>query len=161
MGIGVTFLLLGGLLLVLQQFGALQIDISQMPRLGHLLSWVYENLNYSVYLFLALIGWFVYQLYLLYHNLVENASLLTIQVREQRMDLNITLMFGVGVIFTALGMRNALIITLGGGADIIDQSASDVLRRLVEGGNSGGLVDDHCRWCRWLHYAVGQAAGSG
>ncbi len=134
MGVGATFLIFGAVLLFMQSSGALVLDYSNMPNIGQWLSWVYENLNYSIYLFLALFGWFVYQLYLLNQHLQENASLLVMQVREQRIDLNITLFFGVGVIFTALGMRSALIYTLGGGTDIIEQSASDVLARLVDGG---------------------------
>lgn len=134
MGIGVTFLLLAAVMLLLQQTNALQIDLSRLPQLSGFFSWVYEELNYSVYLFIALLGWFVYQLILLHRNLLEDASLLVIQVREQRIDLNITLMFGVGVIFTALGMRSALVYTLGGDVDVIDQGASDVLKRLVDGG---------------------------
>ncbi len=134
MGIGVTFLLLAALMLLLQQTDALQIDLSRLPQIGHLLSWVYDELNYSVYLFTALSGWYIYQLILLHRNLLEDASLLVIQVREQRIDLNITLMFGVGVIFTALGMRSALVYTLGGGIDVIDQGAADVLKKLVDGG---------------------------
>lgn len=134
MGIGVTFLLLAAVMLLLQQTNALQIDLSRLPQLSGFFSWVYEELNYSVYLFIALLGWFVYQLILLHRNLIEDASLLVIQVREQRIDLNITLMFGVGVIFTALGMRSALVYTLGGDVDVIDQGASDVLKRLVDGG---------------------------
>lgn len=134
MGIGVTFLLLAAVMLLLQQTNALQIDLSRLPQLSEFFSWIYDELNYSVYLFIALLGWFIYQLLLLHRNLTEDASLLVVQVREQRIDLNITLMFGVGVIFTALGMRSALVYTLGGDADVIDQGASDVLKRLVDGG---------------------------
>lgn len=134
MGVGVTFLLLGGVLMLLQQFDALQVDMSRMPQIGELMGWVYANLNYSVYLFTALLGWYIYQLMLLHQNLLEDAPLLTIQVREQRIDLNITLMFGVGVIYTALGMRSALVYTLGGEVSIIDQNAAVVLKRLVDGG---------------------------
>lgn len=134
LGVGATFLTLGAIVALLNQTGAVQIDYTKLPQIGEFIKWVYDNLNYSIYLFIALLAWFIYQLMILHQNLSENAPLLTIQVREQRIDLNITLMFGVGVIFTALGMRSALVYTLGGGADIIDQNAADVLERLVDGG---------------------------
>lgn len=53
---------------------------------------------------------------------------------EQLLDLTATLFFGVGVIWTAVGMRGALLHGLGDPAAGIGEGAFAVLQRLVDGG---------------------------
>jgi len=53
---------------------------------------------------------------------------------EQALDLCATLFFGIGVIWTAIGMRDALLFALGDRETAATQSAFFILQRLVDGG---------------------------
>lgn len=53
---------------------------------------------------------------------------------EQMLDLCANLFFGVGVIWTAIGMRHALLHALGDPAGTAEAGAFAVLQRLVDGG---------------------------
>jgi len=68
------------------------------------------------------------------HTLQQQSPLAEIQQAEQRIDTIVALTFGVGVIWTAVGLRGALTFALEGGAQAVDQSAAVVLDRLVNGG---------------------------
>ena len=54
--------------------------------------------------------------------------------REQLLDLCASLFFGIGVIWTAIGMRGALLFALGDTSQVTADSGMAVLQRLVEGG---------------------------
>lgn len=54
--------------------------------------------------------------------------------REQLIDLCASLFFGIGVIWTAIGMRSALLFALGDTAQVTADSGMAVLQRLVDGG---------------------------
>ncbi len=53
---------------------------------------------------------------------------------EQILDLCASLFFGVGVIWTAIGMRDALVQALGNPGASVDSGAFEVLQRMVDGG---------------------------
>lgn len=53
---------------------------------------------------------------------------------EQLLDLCSSLFFGIGVIWTAIGMRDALLFALGDPGGAADQGAFAVLQRMVDGG---------------------------
>lgn len=53
---------------------------------------------------------------------------------EQLMDLCANLFFGIGVIWTAIGMRDALLYALGDPGVTATEGAFAILQRLVEGG---------------------------
>ena len=53
---------------------------------------------------------------------------------EQLVDLCASLFFGIGVIWTAIGMRDALLFALGDPGGAASQGAFAVLQRLVDGG---------------------------
>ena len=54
--------------------------------------------------------------------------------KEQLLDLCASLFFGIGVIWTAIGMRGALLFALGDTSQVSADSGMAVLQRLVEGG---------------------------
>lgn len=95
-------------------------------------TWININLGYSAPLFLILtaLGWsYVHRLK---DVLVKaHTSPACIAHLEQRIDLIVALLFGVGVLYTAVGLRAALV-------EAIDtpsgESASDMLTALVNGG---------------------------
>lgn len=53
---------------------------------------------------------------------------------EQLLDLCASLFFGIGVIWTAIGMRDALLFALGDPGSTAQQGAFAVLQRMVDGG---------------------------
>jgi len=123
-----------GSVLALQQLGIVAIDFERFGELKNALDWLFDNLGFSLIAFLLLVVWYCLSLSRLATCLSNAASIDTIQHAEQRVDTIVALVFGVGVIWTAVGMRGALMFALGDGADAVDQSAAVVLDRLVSGG---------------------------
>jgi hypothetical protein len=109
---------------------------------GLWLGWVYANLGLSILPFAAIAMVFTYQLRQLKLLLImpiqhpDTASIEKIIARDHWLDLLTGLFFGVGVIWTAIGMRSALLTALGGLDAELAQSlgAFEILQRLVEGG---------------------------
>lgn len=123
-----------GSILALQQLGIVAIDFERFGELKYALEWLYDNLGLSMIAFLLLIVWYCLSLGRLATCLRSKASIDVVQHLEQRVDTIVALVFGVGVIWTAVGMRSALMYALGDGAEAVDQSAAVVLDRLVSGG---------------------------
>jgi len=97
-----------------------------------LTTWVSINLGLSapVFLILAALGWsYVYRL----KDTLKggHAALARIAHLEQRIDLVVALLFGVGVLYTAVGLRAALVQAIDTPSE---QSASAMLTALVNGG---------------------------
>jgi hypothetical protein len=97
-------------------------------------AWVYANLGLSLPVFALLAMLYVSSLRRLKRALAEGAAVETVAQIEQMVDTWTNLFFGVGVIWTAIGMRSALIQALGDPANSLDLGAYAVLERLVEGG---------------------------
>jgi hypothetical protein len=96
---------------------------------------LHENLRGSLFPFLLLLVVYGRQLVRLRQQLgCPRASLEEALRGEQIVDLCASLFFGVGVIWTAIGMRDALIQALGSPGTSIDSGAFDVLQRMVDGG---------------------------
>ena len=93
------------------------------------------NLQGSVPLFALVLLFYLWQLSRLYQLLAQcQPALEEVMRREQLLDLCASLFFGIGVIWTAIGMRGALLYALGGDAGVAANSGMAVLQRLVEGG---------------------------
>jgi hypothetical protein len=108
-------------------------------RFGMLLKRCWEvtqlNLRGSVFPFVAVFLAFLFQLQRLAGLLSEPAPEPDRIVRhEQLLDLCANLFFGVGVIWTAVGMREALMHGLGDPAGAASAGAFAILQRLVDGG---------------------------
>ena len=102
-----------------------------------LLQWCYENLGLSVIPFSLIAAGYVFYLKKLVRLLeANNASSRDICAAEEKIDLLMNIFFGIGVIWTAIGMRNALLSALGNmDAEIAAQKgAFSILTQLVEGG---------------------------
>ena len=66
----------------------------------------------------------------------EHSPINEVEALENKLDLLINLFFGIGVIWTAIGIRNALLVSLSG-LDISTaqrMGAFVILKRLVDGG---------------------------
>lgn len=64
----------------------------------------------------------------------EDPSFASIVRTEQALEQCAGLFFGIGVVWTAIGMRDALLFALGDQGLVQSQSAFSVLQRLVDGG---------------------------
>ncbi len=94
-----------------------------------------EHLQGSILPFAVVLLAYLVQLHRL-ENLLGTAEPPIAQVarREQLLDLCANLFFGIGVIWTAIGMRDALLHSLGDPAASASAGAFTVLQRLVDGG---------------------------
>ena len=96
---------------------------------------IHDNLQGSILPFGLILWAYIAQLGSLRRLLGESQPPLEMVVRrEQLLDLCCNLFFGVGVIWTAIGMRDALIQALGDPAASAATGAFDVLQRMVDGG---------------------------
>jgi hypothetical protein len=105
----------------------------------NLLDWVNSNLGYSVFAFGLVTGFFGYYLMQLkilledVHTPVEDMQS-DVSHLDTMLDIFISLSFGIGVIWTAIGMRNALVNGLADIGNSANSNAFLILERLVDGG---------------------------
>ena len=100
-------------------------------------NWLQGNLGYSVFAFLLVLFVFALLVFKLKNKLAsDHQQEDQVQQLDSMTDMLISLAFGVGVIWTAIGMRNALVNGLGNiGEHMADGgNAFVVLERLVDGG---------------------------
>ncbi len=106
-----------------------------LPYVEQAMALLRENLRGSLVPFtlLALVYW--RQLFRLRRQLGQARPSAEDALRgEQILDLCASLFFGVGVIWTAIGMRDALVQALGNPGASVDSGAFEVLQRMVDGG---------------------------
>ena len=131
-------LLIGATLLyMLNMSEVVAISVLKIPRIQHVLLWTYENLRLSIIPFSLTFLLYCGSLWRLKRYLKDpNVAVEKISQTEHLVDIWINLFFGIGVIWTAIGMRGALLEGLG---DLNAQSAAklgafSILQRLVDGG---------------------------
>lgn len=104
------------------------------PHVGDWLHWAYANLGSSIPVFAILLIVFFETLRRL-RNALENAQPLNEIVQLDHLtDIWMTLFVGTGVIWTAIGMRSALLFALGDPNNGLQDGAYIILRRMVDGG---------------------------
>ncbi len=125
------------LLYILNMSAVVAISVLDVPTIQRMLAWTYENLRLSVIPFGATLLLFTGSLMRLKRFLRDQDSAVEkIAQMDHLVDIWINLFFGIGVIWTAIGMRGALLDGLG---DLNAQSAAklgafSILQRLVDGG---------------------------
>ena len=131
-------LLIGAAMLyMLNMSEVVAISVLKIPSIQRTLGWTYENLRMSVIPFALTFLCFVDSLLRLKRYLQDpDVSADKVAQTEHLVDIWINLFFGIGVIWTAIGMRGALLEGLG---DLNSQSAAQlgafsILQRLVDGG---------------------------
>ena len=125
------------LLYVLNMSEVLAISVLDVPSVQRVLSWVYENLRLSVVPFFLTIVFYTGALWRLKHYLRDHVvSVEKIAQADHLVDIWINLFFGIGVIWTAIGMRGALLEGLGNlnAHSAAKLGAFSILQRLVDGG---------------------------
>jgi hypothetical protein len=113
------------------------ISVLKIPSVQKMLAWTYENLRLSIIPFFVTSLLYAGSLFRLRRYLKDDRiAVEKIAQSEQLVDIWINLFFGIGVIWTAIGMRGALLDGIG---DLNAQSAAQlgafsILQRLVDGG---------------------------
>ena len=124
----------GALLYVLSRYEVIRFADHRVPSLGGWLDWAYLNLGSSIPVFAILLLAFFFTLGQLRRLLETDGGIDRIVQLDQLTDIWTTLFFGTGVIWTAIGMRSALIFALGDPDASIQEGAFAILERMVEGG---------------------------
>lgn len=125
------------LLYMLNMSEIVAISVLEVPSVQRVLAWTYDNLRLSVIPFCLTFLFYTGSLLRLKRFLRDqHASVEKIAQIDHLVDIWINLFFGIGVIWTAIGMRGALLEGLG---DLNAQSAAklgafSILQRLVDGG---------------------------
>jgi hypothetical protein len=125
------------LLYTLNRSQLVTIPALELSPVRHVLAWTYANLRLSIIPFSLTFLLFSCSLLRLKRLLRDqSAAVEEIAQLDHLVDIWINLFFGIGVIWTAVGMRGALLEGLG---DLDAQSAAklgafSILQRLVDGG---------------------------
>ena len=125
------------LLYVLNMSEVLAISVLDVPTVQRVLSWAYENLRLSVLPFFLTLVFYSGALWRLKHYLkAGGVTVEKIAQADHQVDILINLFFGIGVIWTAIGMRGALLDGLGNldAHSAAKLGAFSILQRLVDGG---------------------------
>ena len=97
-------------------------------------AWLSANLGNAVWLFLLVLGAYAVHLGRLRDLLGATPSIRQVVQLDQLIDVWAHLFVGIGVIWTAIGMRSALQAALSNPDEALNDTAGDVLQRLVDGG---------------------------
>jgi hypothetical protein len=123
-----------GLLYVLGRLGLARSNASLFGDPAAWLDWAYLNLGSSVPVFAALLLAYFVTLGRLRRQIDQDAAIERIVQLDHLADTWTTLFFGAGVIWTAIGMRSALIFALGDREAALSQGAFAMLERMIDGG---------------------------
>ena len=134
--LGMTLSFITGLVVVylLTVLEIISVSVLDVPQVQVLFEWSRRNLGLSVLPFGITLGLYIHSLRTLQRWLDDNRPLEEISQLEHLNDVWTSLFFGIGVIWTAIGMRSALLFALGDTDVAAEAGATAVLQRLVEGG---------------------------
>lgn len=124
----------GALLYALSRTQFVRFSNGVTSDVTHWFNWVSSNLGSSIPVFAILILAFGITLRRLRIKLETGRPTNEVVQLDHMIDIWTTLFFGTGVIWTAIGMRSALIFALGDPDEMVQQGAFAVLERLVDGG---------------------------
>ena len=122
------------LLYALHRGQFISFSAEAMPNIASLLDWAYANLGMSIPVFATILVAYLISLQRLRSRLENDRPVDEIVQLDHLTDIWTTLFFGTGVIWTAIGMRSALIFALGDPDATIQQGAFAVLQKMVDGG---------------------------
>jgi hypothetical protein len=97
-------------------------------------AWIGLNLGHSIWLFALVLALYTVHLRRLRGELARAGNSRAVVELDQLTDVWIHLFIGIGVIWTAVGMRGALQVALADPDHALTDSAGSVLRKLVDGG---------------------------
>ena len=114
--------------------GPFAISIIDTPSLQVAGDWLRRNLGMSVLPFGITLALYIHTLRSLAQKLAEDAPQNEVAQQEHLADVWTSLFFGIGVIWTAIGMRSALLYAIGNPDVAAQAGAFVILERLVDGG---------------------------
>jgi hypothetical protein len=128
--------LIGGAatLYVLSRMGVIYFNDTVLSSPGEWLHWAYTNLGLSIPVFAGLLLAYFVTLGRLRNALELSKPINQVVQLDHLTDIWTTMFFGTGVIWTAIGMRSALIFALGDRDAALAQGAFAMLERMVDGG---------------------------
>lgn len=129
-----SFVGASAVLYVMSRTDLITIKSSKLPELEGWAYWAYSNLGSSIPVFAVLLLAFFVTIGRLRRHLADDRPVNEIVQLDHLTDIWTTLFFGTGVIWTAIGMRSALLFALGDPADTMQQGAFAMLKRMVDGG---------------------------
>jgi hypothetical protein len=134
--LGMTLSFIIGLVAVylLTVLEVITVSILDVPQIHVLVEWSRRNLGLSVLPFGITLALYLRSLRSLQRRLDDDPPLEEISQLEHLCDVWTSLFFGIGVIWTAIGMRSALLYALGDPGVATQAGAYAVLQRLVDGG---------------------------
>jgi hypothetical protein len=134
--LGVVLSLATGLVgvYVLIALDIVSVSVVDTPGLQAVSEWTRRNLGLSVLPFAITLGLYVHSLHALAGRLDEGTPANEIGQLEHLTEVWTSLFFGIGVIWTAIGMRSALLFALGDPVMAAQAGAFAILTRLVDGG---------------------------
>ncbi|MEM1437816.1 MAG: hypothetical protein AAF545_03250 [Pseudomonadota bacterium] len=124
----------GALVFALSHYGVVTFENDRVPSLSGWFDWATMNLGSSIPVFALLLLVFFASLGRLRRLLEHDGPIDRIVQLDHLTDIWTTLFFGTGVIWTAIGMRSALIFALGEPDVSVQEGAFKMLERMVEGG---------------------------
>lgn len=136
MATGALGTLIGGAaaLYVLSRMQLIHFAASPISSPGDWLHWAYTNLGMSIPVFASLLLAYFVTLGRLRNALEQSRPINQIVQLDHLTEIWTTLFFGTGVIWTAIGMRSALLYALGEPDATVQAGAFAVLKRMVDGG---------------------------
>ena len=128
--------LIGGAatLYMFSRMGLIHFSDTAVSSPGAWLHWAYTNLGLSIPVFAGLLLAYFVTLGRLRNALSKARPIDQIVQLDHLTDIWTTLFFGTGVIWTAIGMRSALIFALGDRDAALAQGAFAMLERMIDGG---------------------------
>ena len=128
--------LLGGaaVLYTLARLNVIRLHDGVSNAPGEWLEWAYTNLGSSIPVFAVLLLAFFITLGRLRRILDGERPVNQVVQLDHLTEIWTTLFFGTGVIWTAIGMRSALIYALGDRDVALQQGAFAMLERMIDGG---------------------------
>ena len=121
-------------LYTLSRVGWIHFGETPISNPGEWLHWAYINLGSSIPVFAALLLAYFITLGRLRAALQSVKPITQIVHYDLLTDVWTTLFFGAGVIWTAIGMRSALIFALADRTEALQQGAFAMLERMIDGG---------------------------
>jgi len=112
----------------------ISVSVVDTPGLQAVNEWTRRNLGLSVLPFGITLALYVHSLRTLARRLDDNSPQNEVGQLEHLTDVWTSLFFGIGVIWTAIGMRSALLYAIGDPAVAAQSGAFAILTRLVDGG---------------------------
>ncbi|MGD2074443.1 MAG: hypothetical protein PVI91_07615 [Gammaproteobacteria bacterium] len=134
--LGVVISLVVGLIGVylLVVLDVVSVSVVDRPGFQALSDWMRRNLGLSVLPFTVTLGLYFHALRALARRLDQRSPQNEVAQLEHLTDVWTSLFFGIGVIWTAIGMRGALLYAIGDPAVAAESGAFAILTRLVDGG---------------------------